>query len=139
MRYRLNGQKNKTNHPIKNLIIMATFNFTTKQEGYGRQGLYFSFDGKQYFIQSVFPNVKEHFEIECEENCFYDEDTETYKDYNGDEIAEDHMYYSLDSWLTENLKEKIGKSIYDHANWNDYDFDFENATYKEISEWAANY
>ena len=115
---------------------MATFNFTTKQEGYGRQGLYFSFDGKQFFIQSVFPNVPEYFnDFELLEDCFGDED-DGFTDCNGHEVT------PIDSWdefLTENFKEKIGEILDEEINHDDYDFDFENATYEEIAELAANY
>ena len=115
---------------------MSTFNFTAKQEGYGRQGLYFQFDGKQYFIQSVFPNVEEHFGITYENDCFYNEETKIYTDCDGNETT---PYSDLDTYLTENFKAEIGKILDEEINHDDCDFDFENATYEEIAEWAANY
>ena len=115
---------------------MTTFNFTTKQEGYGRQGLYFSFNGEKHFIQSVFPNVEEYFGITYENDCFYNEETETYTDCNGNETI---PYSDLDSFLTENFKEEIGRILFESLDFDDYEFDFDNATYEEIAEWASNY
>jgi hypothetical protein len=116
---------------------MKTLNFTTKQKGYGRQGLYFDFDGETYHICDVFPNVEEHFEdYELSEDCFFNEETETYTDLNG------HNVTPIDSWdefLTENYKEEIGKILFESLDFEVYDFDFENATFEEITEWAANY
>jgi hypothetical protein len=116
---------------------MTAFNFTTKQEGYGRQGLYFSFNGEKYFIQSVFPNVPEYFEdYELSEDCFYDEETETYRDSNGHEVT------PIDSWdefLTNNYKEEIGQILFENLDFDDYEFDFDNSTSEEIAEWASNY
>ena len=115
---------------------MATFNFITKQEGYGRQGLYFLFDGKQYFIQAVFPNVPEHFnDYELLGDCFGDEE-DGFTDCNGHGVT---PINSWDEFLTENFKEKIGNILDEELNSYEYDFDFENATFEEIAEWAANY
>ena len=113
---------------------MTTFHFTTKQEGYGRQGLYFSFDGEKHFIQSVFPNVEEHFDITHEDDCFYDEETKIYKDCNGHETT---PYSNLDDFLFENFKEEIGRILFENLDHEEYDFDFDDATYKDIAEWAS--
>jgi hypothetical protein len=112
---------------------MATFNFTTKQEGYGRQGLYFIFDNTLHYIQSVFPDVEEHLGITHENDCFYDEETETYTDCDGNETT---PYSDLDLFLTEMFKEEIGRILFENLDLDEYDFDFENATYEEIAEWA---
>ncbi len=114
---------------------MTAFNFTTKQEGYGRQGLYFSFDGKNHFIQSVFPNVEEYFGVTYENDCFYNEETETYTDCDGNETT---PYSDLDYFLTEKFKEEIGQILFESLDFDDYDFDFRNATYEEVAEWASN-
>ena len=115
---------------------MKTFDFTTKQEGYGRQGLYFSFDGEKHFIQSVFPNVEEYFGITHENDCFYNDESETFTDCDGHETL---PYSDLDEWLTEHFKEEIGQILFESLDFEDYEFDFENATYEEIAEWASNY
>lgn len=115
---------------------MGSLNFTTKQEGNGRQGLYFSFDGKKYFIQSVFPNVEEYFGITHENDCFYNEENETYTDCDGNETT---PYSDLDSYLTENFKEEIGRILFESLNFEDYEFDFDNSTYEDIANWAINY
>lgn len=118
---------------------MKTLNFTTKQKGYGRQGLYFEFDGETYHICDVYPNVEEHFGIEHEDKCFYNEETDSYTDYNGEEIDTDHMYDDLDEWLQNNFKAEIGEILFESLDFEDYDFDFEKATFEEITEWAINY
>jgi len=116
---------------------MTTFNFTTKQEGYGRQGLYFYFNGEKYFIQSVFPNVPEYFkDYELNDDCFYNEESEIYTDQNGHEVT------PIDSWdefLTNHYKEEIGQILFENLDFEDFDFDFDNSTYEEIAEWASNY
>lgn len=116
---------------------MKTTNFTTQQKGYGRQGLYFNFTGELYHICDVFPNVSEQFnDYELIEDCFFNEETETYKDLNGREVT------PIDSWdefLLERYKEEIGKVLFERLDFGDYDFDFDNATYEEIAEWAINY
>lgn len=115
---------------------MGSLNFSKKQAGYGRQELYFHFDNEKFFVQSVFPNVEEHFGITHNENCFYDEDKKIYTDCNGHETT---PYSNLDEFLTESLKERIGEILYESLYHGDFDFDFENATYEEITEWAINY
>ena len=117
---------------------MDYFNFITKQEGYGRQGLYFIFDGKQYFIQSIFPNVPEYFnDYELLDDCFFNESTEMYTDCNGHEVT------PINSWnefLTEKFKEKIGSILCDELDSELYDFDFEGAAnYTDVADWALNY
>jgi hypothetical protein len=62
--------------------------FTTKQAGYGRQHLYV----EGYHLMDVFPNIKEHFGIVHEDDSFYDEETDTYHNGNGNEIDEDFLY-----------------------------------------------
>lgn len=115
---------------------MANLIFTTEQEGYGRQGLYFSFDGKKYFLKSVFPNVEEHFNINHENDCFYNEETEIYTDCNGNETT---PYSDLDSFLTEEFIEEIGRILYENIDFDKYDFDFTNKTYCQIADWASEF
>ena len=114
---------------------MTTFNFTTKREGYGRQGLYFSFDGTSYFIQSVFPNVEEHFGLTHENDCFHDEERNVYLDSCGNETT---PYSDLDAFLTERFKEDVGRILYNEIDHDNYSHDFDNATYEQIAEWALN-
>lgn len=116
---------------------MRTFNFKTTQKGYGRQGLSFEFDGEYYHIADVFPNVPEHFnEYELLDNCFYNEDTDTYSNSNGREVT---PINSWDEFLTNHYKEEIGSVLFESLDFDDYDFDFNSATYDEITEWALNY
>lgn len=116
---------------------MKTTNFTTKQKGYGRQGLYFNFDGELYHLCDVFPNVPEQFnDYALNEDCFFNEETETYTDLNDREVT------PIDNWddfLFERFKEEIGKVLFDSIDLDEYDFDFDNATYEQIAEWAINY
>ena len=112
---------------------MKAFEFTTEQEGYGRKGLYFSFQGEKYYIQSVFPNVEEHFGITYENDCFFCEETGIYTDCNGNETT---PYSDLDYFLSEKFKEEIGQILYENIDREDFDFDFDNATYDEIADWA---
>lgn len=115
---------------------MKSFEFSTKQEGYGRQGLYFSFDNKKYFLQSVFPNVKEYFGITHQNECFYIEETKGYIDCDGNETT---PYSDLDSFLTERFKEEIGRTLFESLDRDLYEFDLDNSSYEDIAEWALNY
>lgn len=86
----------------------------------------------------MFPNVAEHFsDFELLEDTFFDEETEIYKDLNGREVT------PIDSWdefLFDNFKEEIGQILYENLNHEDYeDYNFDDATYEEIAEWAINY
>jgi len=117
-------------------FIMTTLNFKTKQEGYGRQGLYFTFDGEDYFIQSVFPNIKEGFGITHKDECFYDEEADVYRDCDGEETT---PYSDLDTFLLENFKEDIGRILFESLDRDKYDFNLENSSYLEIAEWAGYY
>ena len=73
-------------------------NYKTKQEGYGRQGLYVELDGYDgyHFVKSVFPNIMEYadavlfedaFELRCDEcrDDFFqcDECEGKYTDHSG--------------------------------------------------------
>ena len=116
---------------------MEAFNFKTEREGYGREGLYFRFDGSWYYLTSVFPNVEEEFnDYATDEDCFYDEEEDVYRNSNGHEVT------PIDDWdefLTEYYKEEIGEVLYDSLWHEEYEFDFDNATYVEIADWALNY
>lgn len=116
---------------------MTTFNFTTKQKGYGRKGLYFDFDGKSFYLTDVFPNVTEQFEdFELTENCFFNEEDEKYYDQNGHEVT---PIDSWDSFLTDHYKEEIGQILYENLDSDDYEFNFDSATYEDITNWALEY
>lgn len=85
---------------------MKTQNFETKQEGYGRQGLYYIDDNKdKHYICSVFPNIPEHFNHVCLlDDCFYNEEEDIYTDEQGREVT------PIDDWndfLLEHYKEEI--------------------------------
>jgi len=122
----------KNNTKINN---MKTANFETKQEGYGRQGLYFVFDGKMHYICSVFPNVEEHLNIRYIDYCFENEDG-VIVDCNGHEVT---PYTDLNQILLDNYKKEIGEILYENLDFENYDFDFENATYEDITDWAIQY
>lgn len=78
-------------------------NFTTKQEGYGRKGLFVEFgfrgDDGRFYIQSVYPNIEEHFGITHESDAFYNEEENIYTNGAGTEIDEKDIYTDLDEWL----------------------------------------
>ena len=114
---------------------MKTVNFETKQEGYGRQGLYFKFDGEMYKLCSVFPNVEEGLNILHIDYCFENESGETV-DCNGHKVT---SYTDLNEFLLENYKTEIGQILDEQLDHERYDFNFSNATYEEIAEWAAQY
>lgn len=79
-------------------------NYSVKQKGYGRQGLYVEFlevDGKHY-IEDVFPNVTEHFDILLIHNAFFNEETGLYSDCDGNGEHE-KVYYSIEEALNEIL------------------------------------
>ena len=85
---------------------MRTINFETKQEGYGRQGLYYIDPNKgKHYLCSVFPNIPEQFKNVClSENCFYDEENDIYTDEQGREVT------PIDDWndfLLEHYEEEI--------------------------------
>ena len=115
---------------------MTTLNFKTKQEGYGRQGLYFTFEKEDYFILSVFPNLKEGLGITHKDECFYVEDEEVYLDCDGQETT---PYSDLDTFLLENFKEDIGRILFESLDRDKYDFDLDNSSYLETAEWAGYY
>ena len=79
--------------------VMATIiNYSTKQQGYGRQSLYVdvmldNFEVvKDVYVKDVFPNVQEGFGFTLSEHAGYDEDTNTYFDENGNEIDESDIF-----------------------------------------------
>ena len=79
-------------------------NYSTKQKGYGRQGLYLEFlelEGKHY-IKDVFPNVVEHFDILLSSDAFLNEETGLYHDCDGNGEHE-KVYYSIEEALNEIL------------------------------------
>ena len=116
---------------------MKTLNFSTNQKGYGRQGLYFYFQGAKYYLMDVYPNVPEHFnDFELINDCFFNEETKIYTDLNGREVT------PIDGWdefLIERYKEEIGRVLYENIDHEDFDFDFDNSTYDQITDWALNY
>lgn len=83
--------------------------YSTKQKGYGRQGLYLEFlehEGRHY-IKDVFPNVEEHFGILLEADAFFNEETGKYTKGNGNgEYNEDEVYDSIEDALNANLKDE---------------------------------
>lgn len=115
---------------------MKTTHFSTKQEGYGRQGLYFWLEDKKFYLQSVFPNIPEHFGALYEDFCFYDEENNVYKDSNG------HIVIPVEDWdifLFEKTKERIGEVLYDfRLELEEFNYDFEGKSYEEIAQWAFN-
>ncbi len=115
---------------------MNTTHFTTKREGYGHQGLYFKFNGGEYYICSVYPNVEEQFnDFELSEDCFYNDETEVYTNSNGREVT------PIDSWdefLLDYYKLSIGEVLYDELAHEEFDFDFKNSSYQSIAEWAIS-
>lgn len=116
---------------------MTTSNFTTKQEGYGRQGLYFRFDGQELYITSVFPNIPEQFEdYELHDDCNYDEETGIFTNNNGREVT------PIDSWdefLLAHYEDEIGDILSKELDRDNYQFDFDNSTGEQIINWAVNY
>jgi hypothetical protein len=112
-------------------------NFTTQQKGYGRQGLYFDFNGDTYYLCDVYPNIKEHFNGFClNEDCFFNEETEVYTNSNGSEVT------PIDNWdefLFSHYKTEIGEILFEELDHEEYSIDFDNLTYEEIAEWANNY
>ena len=83
-----------------------TWSFTTKQKGYGRQGLYA--DG--VYIMDVFPNVEEHFDIVSRDDAF-GSPSEGFTDGNGRPIPEENIYDYLDEWLSEFLRDRVEEAI----------------------------
>jgi hypothetical protein len=86
--------------------------YSVKQKGYGRQGLYLRFleveNGKDgYYVQDVFPNVIEHFDILLENDAFLrnrDSFGRFCKPYFTDGNGNGHYdkyYYSIAEYLTE--------------------------------------
>lgn len=64
---------------------LTIFSHSVEQRGYGRQALYLEFveiPGKHY-LQDVFPNVEEHFDILLSEDAAYNEEGDYYTDSNG--------------------------------------------------------
>lgn len=80
------------------------WNITTKQKGYGRQGVYAELyieSGrdriwvKDVYIMDVFPNINEHFNALPINDTFSDENNpEVYLDHNGNEL--DHVYSRIE-------------------------------------------
>ena len=87
---------------------MKNFTFTTKQKGYGRQGLYANGE----YIMDVFPNIDEYFEIEHENDVFFNEETEIYTDCNGNEIEEENIYSDRDEWLSNHLQDECEAAMH---------------------------
>jgi hypothetical protein len=81
--------------------------YSTKQKGYGRQGLYIEFAeiGGLHYIKDVFPNVKEHFDILLTDEAFYNENKKCYTDCSGNgEYQESELYDSVLDALNAKLK-----------------------------------
>lgn len=117
---------------------MKTKHFLTKQEGYGRQGLYFCFNDKNFYLQSVFPNVEEHYNALYYEYCFFDEENDVYTDGNGRPVT---PVEDWDKFLFEQNKELIGEVLYENREDLEdygYGYDFDGNSYEEIAEWAFN-
>ena len=95
------------------------YSHSTKQKGYGRQGLYVElkrtdipFDlGKSFiknvYLTDVFPNVKEHFNgYILEEDAFPNEDGTLFHNCNGNgEYTPDHMFKTTDDMLNHAFSE----------------------------------
>jgi hypothetical protein len=110
--------------------------FNTKQKGYGRQGLYFDFDGNTFYLMDVFPNVNEHFGIKHVNNAFPTDDG-GYTDCDGNAL--NGVYTDLDDWLFSALKDEIGEVLYENLDLQLYeDSTFADFTCEEIAEWAYN-
>jgi hypothetical protein len=77
---------------------LTVFAYSTKQRGYGRQALYFEFieiDGL-FYIQDVFPNVVEHFDILLRRDAFPHEEKGFFTNGNGDgKYAESELQDSV--------------------------------------------
>jgi len=86
---------------------MKNFTFTTKQKGYGRQGLF----ANSVYIMDVFPNVNEYFDIHYIDDSFYNEETDTYTDCNGNEIEEENIYTDRNEWLSEKLQDECESAM----------------------------
>ena len=72
-------------------------NYSTKQKGYGRQGLYVDvrFNNllfKDVYVEDIFPNLEEGKGYILEEHAFYDEDREIYHDGNGTDYGDDVVF-----------------------------------------------
>ncbi|MDR1848134.1 MAG: hypothetical protein LBR17_08500 [Bacteroidales bacterium] len=94
---------------------MKYFNFQTKQKGYGRQGLYISFEGNLIYIMDVFPNINEYFGIKYKNDVYFYDEEDCYKDCDGVEIDEKYIYTDIDEWLSEYLQEEVIAAI---KEWN---------------------
>jgi len=71
--------------------MKTIINYSTKQKGYGRQGLYvdIQFNNLVFnniYVEDVFPNLGEQFLLE--EHAFWDEDKEIHHDDSGQEFEE---------------------------------------------------
>ena len=79
-------------------------NYSIKQKGYGRQGLYLEFleAHGMHYIKDVFPNVVEHFDILLSSDAFLNEETGLYSDCDGNGEHE-KVYSSIEEALNELL------------------------------------
>jgi hypothetical protein len=95
--------------------------FKTKQEGYGRQGLYVDINGEWHYLGSVFPNVKEHFNIDTHEELFLrvNEAGDYIPDERGNEVYTDgsgnvvNAVDSINGFLSAHYAEEIEEIIND--------------------------
>lgn len=81
---------------------LTIISYLTKQRGYGRQSLYVSFleiDGEIY-IQDVYPNVEEHFDILLVDDAYLNEETGKYTNSNDNgSYSEEDLYDDIEDAL----------------------------------------
>lgn len=90
------------------------YDYSVKQKGYGRQGLYVTLyrtDGsaeyvKNVYIMDVFPNISEHFDqYILQENAFFNEEEGYYTNDNGNgQYSEDEVFSTTLEMLNHALK-----------------------------------
>ena len=75
-------------------------NYKTEQKGYGRQGLYLIFNEieGEYYMNDVFPNIEEYYNIPLDDYSYFDEENNCYRNSNGNGEYE-RTYSSIDEYL----------------------------------------
>lgn len=106
----------KTNEFPYELKEENIVDYRTKQEGYGRQGVYLTvenddpetcFPKQEVYVGSVFPNLREQFHTDDE--VFYDEENDTYTDSSGNEVDEYEIFNSTIEYIYHRY---VGTEVY---------------------------
>lgn len=77
---------------------LEIFNVRQVPAGYGRKKVYLEFyeTFEEYYKQDAFPNLEEQYNILLEEDAFFDEEKNIWKDSNGNEYKE--VFQSIEDW-----------------------------------------